>query len=149
MKPLGFSGWLGMLYAQESNPSFKFQSSGKGKRDKLFLSSHGVLPEHQTERAWSPLQSISRVLYAQIKNKASYKQQAFPEGMEDLLLAVHLSAVALSVVLGWLHSHNDWSGSLPVSQLSGICSSKQLQLTQNFSNAVLKFAAIAPEDFSQ
>lgn len=61
----------------------------------------------RAERAWSLLQSVSSVLHTQIKNKARYKQQAFPEGMEDLPLAVHLNAVALSVVLGWLHSDND------------------------------------------
>lgn len=93
---------------------------------------------------------VSPVLCAhRLKPKQAANSRHFQRGWRIyFLLSIPMLLLPLCFWAGSIQTMTD-QGLCQSSNCQGSAAPNNFQLTPNFSNAVLKFAAIAPEDFSQ
>lgn len=139
-----------MLYAQETViPASNFSPQNKGRGTKYSLAAMAHC-QNTRQRGHGVLYRVSPAFCIhRLKTRQDTNSRHFQRGWRIYLL------LSISMLLLCLQF---WASSIQTMTDQGPCQSsncqkpaapKNFQLTRNFSNAVLKFAAVTPEDFSQ
>lgn len=135
-----------MLYAQETViPASNFSPQNKGRGTKYSLAAMAHC-QNTKQRGHGVLYRVSPAFCIhRLKTRQATNSRHFQRGWRIYLL------LSISMLL---HCLQFWAGSIQtMTDQSSNCQKpaapENFQLTRNFSNAGLKFAAVAPEDFSQ